>query len=30
VRLVRSVEGVTGVESRIVPIGFQPIEIFRD
>jgi cytidylate kinase len=26
VRLVRSVEGVTGVESHIVPIGFQPIE----
>ena len=26
VRLVRSVEGVTGVESRIVPIGFQPTE----
>ncbi len=27
VRLVRSVEGVTRVESRIVPIGFQPIEL---
>jgi cytidylate kinase len=26
VRLVRSVEGVTGVESHITPIGFQPIE----
>ena len=26
VRLVRSVEGVTGVESHIVPIGFQPVE----
>ena len=25
VRLVRSVEGVTGVKSHIVPIGFQPI-----
>ncbi len=30
VRLVRSVEGVTGVESHIVPIGFHPIELFRD
>jgi hypothetical protein len=30
VRLVRSVEGVTGVESHIVPIGFQPIELFGD
>jgi cytidylate kinase len=27
VRLVRSVEGVTRVESRIVPIGFQPVEL---
>jgi osmotically-inducible protein OsmY len=27
VRLVRSVEGVARVESRIVPIGFQPIEL---
>jgi cytidylate kinase len=27
VRLVRSIEGVTGVESRIVPIGFQPTEL---
>ena len=27
VRLVRAIEGVTGVESRIVPIGFQPIEL---
>ena len=27
VRLVRSVEGVTGVESHIVPIGFQTIEL---
>jgi cytidylate kinase len=27
VRLVRSVEGVTGVESRIVPVGFHPIEL---
>ena len=27
VRLVRSVDGVTGVESHIVPIGFQPIEL---
>jgi cytidylate kinase len=27
VRLVRAVEGVTGVESRIVPIGFQPTEL---
>ena len=27
VRLVRSVEGVTGVESHIVPIGFQSIEL---
>ena len=27
VRLVRSVKGVTGVESRVVPIGFQPIEL---
>ena len=30
VRLVRSVKGVTGVESRVVPIGFRPIELFRD
>ena len=27
VRLVRSVEGVTAVESHIVPIGFEPIEL---
>src|SRR4249920_24273 len=27
VRLVRAVDGVTGVESHIVPIGFQPIEL---
>ncbi|MGA7328907.1 MAG: cytidylate kinase family protein [Rhodomicrobium sp.] len=27
VRFVRSVEGVTGVESRIVPLGFQPMEL---
>ena len=27
VRLVRSVEGVTGVESRIVPLGFSPMEL---
>ena len=27
VRLVRAIDGVTGVESRIVPIGFQPIEL---
>ncbi|MGC2397977.1 MAG: cytidylate kinase family protein [Rhodomicrobium sp.] len=27
VRLVRAIEGVTGVESRIVPIGFQPVEL---
>jgi osmotically-inducible protein OsmY len=27
VRLVRSVEGVTGVESRIIPLGFQPMEL---
>ncbi len=27
VRLVRSVEGVTGVESRIVPLGFHPVEL---
>jgi cytidylate kinase len=27
VRLVRAVDGVTGVESRIVPIGFQPTEL---
>ena len=27
VRLVRSVEGVTGVESRIVPLGFKPMEL---
>ncbi len=26
VRLVRAVEGVTGVESRIVPLGFHPAE----
>ena len=27
VRLVRAIDGVTGVESRIVPIGFQPVEL---
>ena len=27
VRLVRAIEEVTGVESRIVPIGFQPVEL---
>jgi cytidylate kinase len=27
VRLVRSVEGVTGVKSRIIPLGFQPMEL---
>ena len=26
VRLVSAVEGVTGVESRIVPLGFHPME----
>jgi len=26
VRLVRAVEGVTSVESRIVPLGFHPAE----
>jgi cytidylate kinase len=30
VRLVRSVEGVTGVKSHIVPIRFQPTELFCD
>ena len=29
VRLVMSVEGVTGVESHIVPIGFQPVELCK-
>jgi cytidylate kinase len=27
VRLVRAVEGVTGVESHIVPLGFHPMEL---
>jgi osmotically-inducible protein OsmY len=27
VRLVRAVEGVTGVESRAVPLGFNPLEL---
>ncbi|MFY9875932.1 MAG: cytidylate kinase family protein, partial [Rhodomicrobium sp.] len=27
VRLVRSVEGVTGVKSHIVPLGFHPMEL---
>jgi cytidylate kinase len=27
VRLVRTVEGVTGVESHIVPLGFHPMEV---
>ena len=30
VRLVRSVEGVTGVKSHIVPVGFLPTELFRN
>ena len=30
VRLVRAVEGVTGVKSHIVPVRFQPTELFRD
>ena len=27
VRLVRAVEGVSGVESRIIPLGFHPMEL---
>ena len=30
VRLVGSVEGVTGVKSHIVPVGFLPTELFRN
>jgi cytidylate kinase len=30
VRLVRSVEGVTGVKSHIVPVRFLPTELFRN